>query len=358
MNKPISKHRKQAAAVKRAEREARQARSNMYIRSVGKGFHVYATQSPADIHVIEYVKPQNSRCQHCNSDTGSTRATNCTQCSTLKNAAHRGHIAYVRYGDLLKIFDKHSHLQEEAFLQAVKVAISEAKERGQQREVRQQEAEKKRKEQQARRKELREEQDGYLCSHGYNWKNEDVSTLYSFDQHKEYDPRYADWRRVLYAPDGKRLGEGKEATQQALAEIERGAEIVRAEIEAKRQASRIAKQLAEAEATARAEALEAERLRRALAFKEAQMLAEVQEDFDFDEEPKVLYHHDEIGIIRIIDKVLKGTVKGVVAAKTRVYRGGHDYDDIRRFFCENPEAAGLTRRVLSNEEKILRDFFG
>lgn len=100
------------------------------------------------------------------------------------------------------------------------------------------EAQKAREQKQAEAKARRDAQNAHLKAHGYVW---DTEARYG----NEYDERGTEvW--VLYDPQGAPI-----SVEQALAEIERGAEVVRAEIEAAKQAELAAK-FAEEQAIAQA----------------------------------------------------------------------------------------------------------
>ncbi len=199
----ISRHRSESAAIKRAHREAKKAKRSVFISSDQKWFYVTVNANSNNDTEVAYVVPVNTRCQHCDSDTGSSRASNCSLCSELKNDVHRERIAYVRYRDLINLFEKHSHLREEAFHKAIQESMKSLIEKARQKEK--DEVERKR-----RSEEEYQENKTLLKSAGYRWQKVPVGT------EEDWAPggygagigEFSHWRWELYDSNDNRVNYG------------------------------------------------------------------------------------------------------------------------------------------------------
>ncbi len=338
----ISRHKKQETAEKRAVKEAKKLEARVFVSTDGKWFYLSTTAGAHDVKVVEHVAPVNTRCQHCASDTDSTRASNCTRCSELKNDAHRDRIAYIRYGDLMNIFKKHSDLREEVFHVAVQASIEETQSKAQKREEAEREAKKKQEEERAERKRQRDAQNAHLREHGYKWEKKDVS-VYDFDQYEEYDSAYADWQWILYSTDGREV-----SVEQALDEIERGTSVVLSEIAARKEAARKAKSAEKAKEIAEREAEDRAR-------KEAQVHPMVEQFIFDDGTEEVIYDKEEAtSYSRSRYTVTRGLVRGVTAYRIKNYFSGNESTEDFGYYCADPDAANL-KRV---KRGFFDDFFG
>ncbi len=176
----------------------------------------------------------------------------------------------------------------------------------------------------------REATNRHLREHGYKWNKEYRDTAYGAGWGED-DSQV--WR--LYSPDGRVV-----TVEQALDEIERGADVILAEIEATEQA----------EATRQDEA-ETKSAEFDAAWNEAQNRPEV-ERFDTAGAEIVTQREWMPGQVNKIGKI---QVNGVTCYWT--HRASPD-GDIDRFFCDDPEMASLNRVERSGLSKTLADFWG
>lgn len=178
-----------------------------------------------------------------------------------------------------------------------------------------------------------------LREHGYVWWKD---YHYDFDHYEEPDETYI-WR--LSSPDGREVTE-----RQALDEIERGSEVVLAEIAEKEQAQAQKKELVKAEKEAEIDRLEVA--------KNSVKSIEV-ESFDYSSFEKIYEYKRNITGGQIIDQVFAGKINGVRCGVVRHYFGGHDFDDYQTYYCENPAAAGLEEiEKRDGLSQTLHDFYG
>lgn len=124
-------------------------------------------------------------------------------------------------------------------------------------------------------KEERRQRNEFLKGHGYRWSKE----FADFDEYEEGEP--SEW--VLRAPDGRQVD-----VAQALDEIERGAEVVLAEI-AEREAA------AEVQRQARALADQEDKARRTAAIAAVRALGAQSEPFNREQLP-VIYEHRQTDV--------------------------------------------------------------
>lgn len=202
-----------------------------------------------------------------------------------------------------------------------------------------QEAEKARKE----AKRQREAQNAFLRQHGYTWHKYAVGSeedtfpggyaagIGEFDHYEWY----------LESPDGREV-----TVEQALDEIERGVDVVRAEREA-----RAIKEAAEREARAaveRAAKEAAEREAEAEHQREQEARRQVEtvevESFDYTGFERIYSHMHNPRVSSSATTVYAGAINGIPAGVVNRYSSyGNDFDDHYTYYCAAPEAAGLQR---------------
>lgn len=180
----------------------------------------------------------------------------------------------------------------------------------------------------------RQRENALLKANGYQWKVEYV---------EEEEPQM-EWRApgkyfYLVDPDGHQISK-----EQALAEIERGRDVVRAEITAKREQQRAV----EAEAKAQQAAEDAAN-DKALAVFDAQVaeiraVAQQVERFDSLDFEVIatsgVHYSGRYGSYRKHDCIKRGQINGVTCYVT-ITGTGYDDDGYYQYYSENPEAAGL-----------------
>lgn len=188
-------------------------------------------------------------------------------------------------------------------------------------------------------KEKRRQQNEHLKAHGYRW----TKTYADFDEYEEGEP--SQW--TLFAP-----GDVAVSVTQALDEIARGADVVRAEIAAK-----------EAVAAARVEAATLEEQRKRDEFSTALAAATAGmakvNAFDYSGFSLTSEYRHPSSYIAMYDQLHTGTINGVACAVAYSYIGGHDWTEYVNYYCANPVTAGL--EVLPATTGIaatLQDFFG
>jgi hypothetical protein len=157
-----------------------------------------------------------------------------------------------------------------------------------------------------RAKEERRQINEFLKAHGYKWGKEAAD----FDEDEEGEP--SEW--VLRAPDGRAV-----TPAQAKDEIERGVEVVLAEIAAQEAAAEAKRQAAEA-----AERLDREQREAARA--QVRALGQQCDPFDSKQLPILYELRDTRGATHIIE-VRYGEIGGVVHGAIYEYWGGHDYTE-------------------------------
>lgn len=206
------------------------------------------------------------------------------------------------------------------------------------------EAVRKNKEQMEAAKEARIAQNNFLREHGYHWSKTGYS---SYDAYEEGGPD--EWE--LIAADG-RLVEGKAA--QALDEIERGVEVVLAEIQAKKaektrkEAQEIAaKEAGEAERTRQRSEYEAKVTEVKATCKEVEPPVDPETGWAFGEEKLVeLIKGELIASYRhgyhnqYSDRLYMGSYNGI-ACYVNHFGDSYDFDGVTQFWCANPEKANL-----------------
>lgn len=162
-------------------------------------------------------------------------------------------------------------------------------------------------------KEERRQRNEFLKSHGYRWSKE----FADFDEYEEGEP--SEW--VLRAPDGRQVD-----VAQALDEIERGVEVVLAEI-AQREAA------AEAKRQARAQADQEDKARRAEAISTVRALGARCEPFDREQLPTI-YENRQADVGYHLLFVHLGEIDGVKHGAIYEYWGGHDWTEFVEYWKE------------------------
>lgn len=185
----------------------------------------------------------------------------------------------------------------------------------------------------AERREQRKRTNAFLREHGYYWIKDDDDG---------YQPMFNDNNWHLLSPDNYEV-----TVAEALAEIERGVDVVIAERAAAEQARQEAEQRQK-------EAEEVERQ----AYKEsrASVVDDAIETEAFDYSDFDLIYQREYGVFT--DKIFIGKINGVQCGVTYHYFGGHDYYESIRYWSQNPEAAGLTRKERDAMSQRFADIFG
>lgn len=162
-------------------------------------------------------------------------------------------------------------------------------------------------------KEERRQRNEFLKGHGYRWSKE----FADFDEYEEGEP--SQW--VLRAPDGRQVD-----VAQALDEVERGAEVVLAEI-SQREAAQ-----AEREAEAQ-RAEQEERNRRESAIVQVRLLGHRCDPFDMAQLP-VIYELRKFAVGTHIVRVHLGEIDGVKHGAIYEYWGGHDWTEFIEYWRE------------------------
>lgn len=155
-------------------------------------------------------------------------------------------------------------------------------------------------------KEERRQRNEFLKAHGYTWGKEYAD----FDEYEEGEP--SEW--VLRAPDGRAV-----TPAQAMDEIDRGVDVVLAEIAAREAAAEAKRQAAEvAERQAREQREAARAQVRALGQQCAPFVAE---------QLPILYELHDLRTASHIVMVRYGEIDGVMHGSIYEYWGGHDYTE-------------------------------
>lgn len=159
----------------------------------------------------------------------------------------------------------------------------------------------------------RRQRNEFLKSHGYRWNKE----FADFDEYEEGEPSV--W--VLRSPDGRQVD-----VAQALDEIERGADVVLAEL-AEREAAQVAREM---------EARQAEQKdlnNRNMAEEQVRLLGKRCEPFDREKLP-VTYQLRQFTAGTHIVMVHFGEIDGVKHGAIYEYWGGHDWTEFCEFWSE------------------------
>lgn len=187
----------------------------------------------------------------------------------------------------------------------------------QERQAKQAAADKAFEEKRQRIKEERRQRNAFLKQHGYTWSKEYAD----FDEYEEGEP--SEW--VLRSPDFRVV-----TPAQALDEIERGADVVLAEIAAK-----------EAEAEARRLAAETaaqqDRERREAAKAQVRALGVQCDPFPTDSLPAIYELHDTRTATHIV-RVHLGEKDGMTHGAIYEYWGGHDYTEYFEYWKAGGDA--------------------
>lgn len=176
------------------------------------------------------------------------------------------------------------------------------------------------------RKEERRKQNELLKANGYTWNK-----YTRYDETQEEDG--FEW--VLKSADGREV-----SVTQALAEIERGVETVKAEIEtakqleqAKQEAERAAKQRQEDADTAAYAAFDE-------LVEEVKQASKIVEPFDYKGFLETAKMGKVSGTYRRHDRIYTGEINGIMCYVTFT-RSGYDDDGYPTYYCEDPEKAGV-----------------
>lgn len=188
-----------------------------------------------------------------------------------------------------------------------------ARQQRQERQRAQADAEKVLEEKRQRIKAERKAQNEFLRQHGYTWRKEAAD----FDEEEEGEPSL--W--VLRAPDGQAV-----SVAQALDEIARGAEVVRAEIAAQEAA-------AAAKAEAQRQEVAADFARREAAIAQVRALGRRVEPFEYADLPEIYMRHESYPVTRIAAAYL-GELGGRKVGVVYSCWGGHDYFEQMEFWSE------------------------
>jgi hypothetical protein len=200
------------------------------------------------------------------------------------------------------------------------------------------------KQEEARKEALRqkrEEQNAILKANGYRWQKEAVGTE-GTAAYGGGSGEFSHYSWSLVSPDNRYV-----SVEEALEEIARGADLVKAEKTAKAEAERVereAKEQAKREEAAKVAAQEQ-------AYKaveaEAKKLAQV-ERFDWNRQSFETVASFRPSLYGSSYEILKGTINGVTCYVVAQY-GDMDWND---YYCENPELAGLTIKPQSTVKRF------
>lgn len=159
----------------------------------------------------------------------------------------------------------------------------------------------------------RKERNEFLRQHGYTWRKEAAD----FDEAEEGEPSL--W--VLRSADGREV-----TPAQALDEIERGVEVVLAEIAAQEAAAADA-------AEAKRQAVAADFACQETAMAQVRTLGRCVEPFEYKELPEIYARREYSPVTRIV-AVHLGELAGRQVGVIYSYWGGHDYFEQMEFWGE------------------------
>lgn len=274
-------------------------------------------------------------CQHCSDPVPTAKSKQCIPCRDMKNVANR----YGNYGATMRRLEEakakglRGQAVREYVLEQERIAVENAKVADAKAKA---ELEQRQREHQQRRAE-RDAQNAHLKVHGYTWSKVAVGTEDDV-RPGSYGAGYGEFSHhewQLWSPDGRAV-----SVEQALDEIERGVEVVRAEREAARRQQ--------------AEQAKAEADDRAIfgaAWSDAQSMTEVE---PFATDTLTVVATRQRGSVS--DRVQRGTIAGVVVAVTKA--GASDGDPIIRYWCADPAAAGLVPAQRDEIEGAWLSIFG
>lgn len=321
----ISRHKAQHTAENKLPAIARKSDATAYVTTDGKWF--YTTLTPQNEVVAEFTaqRPvcavtgltiENSWTATYHSvvskmetkHEGYYHRNNMDQWRVVRDAMERATGSYDSPEAFEIAFDAiMEELQEKA---AKKREIARKRQERQEQEDREKEAAR------IARKRERDEQNLVLRENGYKWSYYEMPS-------DGYQPAYESSGWHLYASDGREV-----TVQQALAEIAQGVEDVKAQIEAEKAAEKAAD---EAEKQAEKDAID-ERI----AHDDAVRAIGVEvEEFDYSGF-KCLYKNS---VYSSRSGAFVGHINGV---KCGVVFSEYDMQDSSRYYCDNPERAGLS----------------
>lgn len=200
----------------------------------------------------------------------------------------------------------------------------------------QRQAEREAKAERAAARAKRKETNAFLRKHGYTWHKNPVDGY-----QPDYD--FGDNRWHLMSPDRYEV-----TVAEALAEIERGVDVVIAERAAASRAREEAQMQQEADEEAERQAHQEAR--------DSVATIEVEE-FDYSNF-ELIYERKEFSAGTSVERIFRGKINGVNCGVTYRYSGGHDFNESERFWSDDPETAGLTRMERDEMSQTLADFFG